>query len=68
VQDTFLDAEHLQASFPGYEVEFVNNSGGPEPVRPFKITFPLLSAADATDPTVRKRKASPASRPVTGEG
>lgn len=39
-QDTFLDAEHLRASFPGYEVEFQNNSGGPEPVRPFRITFP----------------------------
>ncbi len=40
MQDTFVDAEHLRESFPGYEVEFRNNSGGPEPVRPFRITFP----------------------------
>lgn len=40
VQDTFLDAEHVRASFPGTELEFVNNSGQPEPVRPFRITFP----------------------------
>jgi hypothetical protein len=40
MQDTFLDAEHVRASFPGTELEFVNNSGQPEPVRPFRITFP----------------------------
>ena len=41
-QDTFLDAQHLRDSFPGHEVEIRNNSGGPEPVRPFRITFPPL--------------------------
>jgi hypothetical protein len=39
-QDTFLDAEHVQESFPGTEIEFVNSSGQPAPVRPFRITFP----------------------------
>jgi hypothetical protein len=40
LQDTFLDVQHVRDSFPGYEIEFVNNSGGPEPVRPFRVTFP----------------------------
>lgn len=55
MQDTFLDAAHLRDSFPGYEVDISNNSGGPEPVRPFRITFPAPTAAEA--PGKGKRKA-----------
>ena len=54
VQDTFLDAEHLRDSFPKSEVEFCNNSGGPEPVRPFRITFPLPPQAPAAPKGKRK--------------
>ena len=45
-QDTFLDADHVRESFPGMEVEFINNSGQPQPVRPFRITFPPLPAKE----------------------
>ncbi len=41
-QDTFLDAQHLRDSFPGYDVDIKNNSGGSDAVRPFRITFPPL--------------------------
>ena len=46
-QDTFLDAEHLRDSFPGYMLDIRNASGGPDPVRPFRITFPPLPAPEA---------------------
>ena len=52
-QDTFLDAEHVRESFPGHRVEIVNSSGGPEPVRPFRVTFPQPEPAQQG----KKRKA-----------
>ena len=30
----------MRESFPGHRVEIVNGSAGPEPVRPFRVTFP----------------------------
>ncbi|KAK9820367.1 hypothetical protein WJX72_009525 [[Myrmecia] bisecta] len=39
-KDTFLDADHIKESFPGHDIEVVNNSGTDAPVRPFRITFP----------------------------
>ncbi|EFJ49751.1 hypothetical protein VOLCADRAFT_104194 [Volvox carteri f. nagariensis] len=42
--DTFLDAEHV--------VTFVNRSGGPQPVPPFRVTFPTEPApATANGPS-----------------
>jgi len=55
-KDTFLDAEHLKESFPGAQIEWVNNSGQPEPVRPFRITFPPLPSPDQAGGK-KKRKA-----------
>ena len=45
-QDTFLDADHVRESFPGVDIDFINNSGQPQPVRPFRITFPPLPAKE----------------------
>lgn len=33
-------ADHVREAFPGYEVEFVNNSKSEKLQRPFRITFP----------------------------
>ncbi|GIL75166.1 hypothetical protein Vretimale_7780 [Volvox reticuliferus] len=46
--DTFLDAEHVVDAFPQFKVNFVNRSGGPKPVPPFRVTFPT-EAAPATE-------------------
>lgn len=43
----------MRESFPGHRVEIVNSSGGPEPVRPFRVTFPEPEAP----PAGKKRKA-----------
>ncbi|GLI62109.1 hypothetical protein VaNZ11_004692 [Volvox africanus] len=42
--DTFLDAEHVVEAFPQFKVNFVNRSGGPKPVPPFRVTFPSEAA------------------------
>lgn len=63
-QDTFLDAQHLRESFPEYEVEIVNNSGGSEPVRPFRVTFPVLPTVEE-DAAPKKRKAGQANGVAT---
>lgn len=36
--DTFLDIEHLQSSFPGYEFE-ITEEDPDKVVRPFRLTF-----------------------------
>jgi intron-binding protein aquarius len=47
-KDTFLDAAHLKASFPGREVSFTNKlSKGQTPMPPFRVTF--TPAAEAED-------------------
>ncbi|BDA47113.1 probable NFX1-type zinc finger-containing protein 1 at C-terminar half [Coccomyxa sp. Obi] len=66
-KDTFLDAQHLRDSFPGYEVEIKNNSGGPEPVRPFRITFPPLPPPPNAKGKGKKRKAPGAAEAETAE-
>jgi intron-binding protein aquarius len=39
-KDTFLDAQHLQDSFPQYSVTFNTAPGQEAPVPPFRITLP----------------------------
>ncbi|GFR52139.1 hypothetical protein Agub_g14654, partial [Astrephomene gubernaculifera] len=48
-KDTFLDADHVVEAFPQFKVSFVNRSGGPKPVPPFRVTFPTEPPA-ATGP------------------
>lgn len=56
-KDTFLDAAHLRASFPGRSVVFTDASG-PAPSPPFRITFPELVDSAARASQIRgKRKA-----------
>jgi Intron-binding protein aquarius N-terminus len=66
-QDTFLDAKHLRESFPEYEVEIINNSGAPEPVRPFRVTFPPPLRAEEP-PAPHKRKAGQANGVAPAQG
>ncbi len=40
MQDTFLDAEHLSASFPQYSISFKAGAGQETPAPPFRITLP----------------------------
>ncbi|CAL8471736.1 g11278 [Coccomyxa elongata] len=65
-KDTFLDAQHLRDSFPGYDVEIKNNSGGPEAVRPFRITFPPLPPPPNTK-AKGKRKGAGAAEAAAAE-
>lgn len=39
IQETAILPPNLW-QYAEYDVEFINNSGNPEPTRPFKITFP----------------------------
>mmetsp|Transcript_15961 Transcript_15961/g.37841 ORF Transcript_15961/g.37841 Transcript_15961/m.37841 type:complete len:1392 (+) Transcript_15961:941-5116(+) len=58
-KDTFLDYEHLKASFPGNDIKLVNNSDKYEPVPPFRITFPWgseLKSEVAVDGKKRNRE------------
>jgi hypothetical protein len=57
-QDTFLDAAHLEASFPGRSIVFTNVEPGVVPAPPFRVTFPELQTR-AAEPAVAsgKRKA-----------
>ena len=49
LQDTFLDAAHLKASFPGRQVELQQGSQQAEPHRPFKVTFAQAPAQPQAD-------------------
>ena len=61
-QDTFLDLEHLKASFPGNEFEVVNNSVGSEvPVPPFRVTFPWGTEVKGGEQCGGKRTSAEAS-------
>jgi len=54
-KDTFLDAAHLEASFPGRPLVFTNVRVGEVPAPPFRITFPELQRReDATASAKRK--------------
>jgi hypothetical protein len=57
-QDTFLDAAHLEASFPGRSIVFTNVEPGVVPAPPFRVTFPELQTR-AAEPVAAsgKRKA-----------
>ena len=44
----------------GYDVEFINNSGKPQPTRPFKITFPPPPRKAAKKGRKRKAGEEPA--------
>jgi intron-binding protein aquarius len=59
-QDTFLDLDHVKASFPGNELQIVNNSGGDAPVPPFRVTFPWGAEVEA--------EGAGSKRKVEGEG
>jgi hypothetical protein len=55
-QDTFLDAAHLESSFPGRQVVYSNLPAGAAALPPFRITFPELAREGAAD-DAGKRKA-----------
>lgn len=45
MQDTFLDAQHVEESFPGSQVAVHNGTTvDGESKRPFKVTFPSAPA------------------------
>lgn len=50
-KDTFLDAQHVKDSFPGAAIQFLSADGkeDPDPKPPFRISFPLKTAANAVD-------------------
>ena len=50
----------MRESFPGHRVEIINSSGGPKPVRPFRVTFPEAEAAQQG----KKRKADVSAEPA----
>lgn len=60
-KDTFLDAQHLQDSFPTCDVLFLDADGEVDtsPTPPFRVTLPKLSSLDTSQPKPRntKRKA-----------
>lgn len=60
LQDTFVDLDHVKASFPGNELQIVNNSDGDTPVPPFKVTFPWGSEVETDAGAGSKRKADSA--------
>ncbi len=58
LQDTFLDAAHLESCFPGRAVVYTNVPPGAVAAPPFRITFPeLQKKADAAATAAGKRKA-----------
>jgi len=59
-KDTFVDLDHVKASFPGNELQIVNNSDGDTPVPPFKVTFPWGSEVETDAGAGSKRKADSA--------
>ena len=59
--DTFLDADHVRESFPGYKVTFRGGEGGAAPQPPFRVSFP---ADDRPDPAVVGPRFGP---PLEGE-
>lgn len=62
-KDTFLDVAHLEASFPGYQIQWENVEPGATPQPPFIVTLPPKEeAAEAAGAPAEggKRKQPPA--------
>ena len=59
IQDTFLDAKHLESCFPGRRITYTNVAAGAVPVPPFRVTFPELQP---------EAIAAAASKQATGDG
>ena len=62
-KDTFLDAQHLEDSFPGRQVVFTNVAAGTMPSPPFRLTFPELQHQATDGDASGKRKADEGATP-----